>query len=76
MFNFNMSLKELYDVILEICVNNSNKMRSDSLIGSFKLDLGSVHEQPGRLIICPSKTRLINQSFATKMLNEKNFLKL
>ena len=41
-------MKELYDEILEIFVNNSNKVRSDSLIGSFKLDLGSVHEQPGK----------------------------
>ena len=46
MFNLNLSLKELYDAMLEILVNNS-KMRSDSLIGSFKMDLGNVHEQPG-----------------------------
>ena len=48
MFQFSgVSLKELYEKMFEFIVNNSKKLRSDSLIGSFKLDLGSVYDQPG-----------------------------
>ena len=49
MFNFHESLKDLYDFIFEFSVNNSRKMRSDALIGSFKLDVGSVYDQPGNV---------------------------
>ncbi|XP_076821667.1 myoferlin-like isoform X3 [Clavelina lepadiformis] len=51
MFNFHESLKDLYDFIFEFSVNNSRKMRSDSLIGSFKLDVGSVYDQPGHAYV-------------------------
>ena len=50
MFNFHESLKDLYDFVFEFTVNNSRKMRSDALIGSFKLDLGNVYDQPGLLL--------------------------
>ena len=51
MFNFHESLKELFDFVFEFSVNNSRKMRADALIGSFKLDLGSVYDQPGVFIV-------------------------
>ena len=49
MFAFHKSLKELFDIIFEFSINNSRKIRSDGLIGSFKLDLGTVYEQPSML---------------------------
>ena len=52
MFQYSaISLKDLYEVMFEITVNNSKKMRSDALIGSFKLDVGSVYDQPGSLSV-------------------------
>uniref|UniRef100_H2ZHS9 C2 domain-containing protein n=1 Tax=Ciona savignyi TaxID=51511 RepID=H2ZHS9_CIOSA len=50
MYNFHESLKELYDYVVEFTVNNSRKLRSDSLIGSFKLDVGSIYDQPGKTL--------------------------
>ena len=48
MFQYSdISLKDLYETMFEFTVNNSRKMRSDALIGSFKLDVGSVYDQPG-----------------------------
>lgn len=48
MFQYSqISLKDLYETMFEFTVNNSRKMRSDALIGSFKLDIGSVYDQPG-----------------------------
>lgn len=48
MFQYSaISLKDLYEVMFEFDVSNSRKMRSDALIGSFKLDVGSVYDQPG-----------------------------
>ena len=58
MFNFHESLKDLYDFIFEFTVNNSRKMRSDALIGSFKLDLGNVYDQPGRFKLLYEKEKL------------------
>jgi len=47
MFQYShISLKDLYETVFEFTVNNSRKMRSDALIGSFKLDVGSVYDQP------------------------------
>lgn len=46
-FNFKESLKDLYDFVLDLTVNNSKRMRSDALIGHFKLDLGNVYDQQG-----------------------------
>uniref|UniRef100_H2Z7I3 C2 domain-containing protein n=1 Tax=Ciona savignyi TaxID=51511 RepID=H2Z7I3_CIOSA len=51
MYNFHESLKELYDYVVEFTVNNSRKLRSDSLIGSFKLDVGSIYDQPGKYLL-------------------------
>lgn len=49
MFNFNESIKNLYDYVVEFNVNNSKRLRSDALIGAFKLDIGNVYDQPGKL---------------------------
>nr|XP_026691852.1 myoferlin isoform X2 [Ciona intestinalis] len=46
LFTFKESLKELCDYIFEFTVNNSRNMRSDGLIGTFKLDVGSIYNQP------------------------------
>uniref|UniRef100_H2ZAD9 C2 domain-containing protein n=1 Tax=Ciona savignyi TaxID=51511 RepID=H2ZAD9_CIOSA len=51
MFNFNESLKELYDYVFEFALNNSRKLRSDALIGSFKLDVGTIYDQPGHAFV-------------------------
>ena len=52
MFNLHESLKELFDFVFEFSVNNSRKMRAESVIGCFKLDLGNVYDQPGILREC------------------------
>ncbi|XP_052773227.1 myoferlin-like isoform X7 [Mya arenaria] len=44
-FNFNASPAELFDEFLEFSVFNSKKLRSDALIGTFKMDIGMVWEQ-------------------------------
>ncbi|XP_060557298.1 dysferlin-like isoform X3 [Ruditapes philippinarum] len=44
-FNFNASPAELFDELLEFTVFNSRKLRSDAMIGSFKMDIGMVWEQ-------------------------------
>nr|XP_026691585.1 myoferlin isoform X3 [Ciona intestinalis] len=51
MFNFNESLRELYDYVFEFSVNNSRRLRSDALIGSFKFDVGSIYDQPGHAFV-------------------------
>ena len=48
MFRYNTSLRELYDYSCDFQVNNSKKLRSDALIGSFKLSIGSVYDQDGK----------------------------
>nr|XP_039273403.1 myoferlin-like isoform X2 [Styela clava] len=50
-FNFKESLKNLYDCIIELTVNNSKRLRSDALIGFFKLDLGNVYDQQGHAYV-------------------------
>ncbi|XP_078489340.1 myoferlin [Ciona intestinalis] len=51
LFTFKESLKELYDYIFEFTVNNSRNMRSNGLIGTFKLDVGSIYNQPGHAYV-------------------------
>ena len=45
-----MSPAELCDKPIEIEVMNSKKMRSDSLVGSFKFDVGEVYGCNGERI--------------------------
>ncbi|KAL4231637.1 hypothetical protein ACF0H5_009217 [Mactra antiquata] len=44
-FNFHAAPSELFDELLEFTVFNSRKLRSDAMIGSFKMDIGMVWEQ-------------------------------
>ena len=46
-FDFNCSALDLCDEPVTIEVLNSRKIRSDSLIGAFKFDLGLVYESTG-----------------------------
>lgn len=50
-FNFNMSPADLFDELIEFQVFNSRKLRSDSLIGSFKMDIGMVYDEPSHAFI-------------------------
>ncbi|GAB1610572.1 myoferlin-like isoform X9, partial [Argonauta hians] len=50
-FNFNMAPSELFDELIEFQVYNSRKLRSDSLIGSFKMDIGMVYDEPTHAFI-------------------------
>ncbi|XP_065924822.1 myoferlin isoform X7 [Magallana gigas] len=45
-FNFKKSPADLMDELVEFKVFNSKKLRSDSLIGSFKCDVGMVYLEP------------------------------
>merc|ERR550532_2782648 len=45
-FNVNMSPQQLFSEAVEIEVFNARVLRSDALIGSYKLDIGSVYDQP------------------------------
>ena len=47
-FDFNCSALDLCDEPVTIEVLNSRKIRSDSLIGAFKFDLGLVYESTGK----------------------------
>lgn len=64
MFQYShISLKDLYETVFEFTVNNSRKMRSDALIGSFKLDVGSVYDQPGSQLIISQLIFLLLSNF-------------
>lgn len=65
LYNFHESLRDMYDLPIEITVSNSQKLRSDSLIGSFKLDMGSVYDQPGMFTVCVTQT--ITQNIGTNL---------
>ncbi|XP_075252802.1 myoferlin-like [Convolutriloba macropyga] len=45
-YNVNMSPQELFSQAVEVEVFNARVLRSDALIGSYKLDIGSVYDQP------------------------------
>ena len=45
-FNFRCLPEEMFDKLLDIKVLNSKKVLRDSLVGSFKLDLGLVYDEP------------------------------
>lgn len=46
-FNLNERPKELFDKIVQIKVLNSKVLILESLIGSFKFDVGMVYDEPG-----------------------------
>lgn len=46
-FNLNERPKELFDKICEIKVLNAKVLILESLIGTFKFDLGMVYDEPG-----------------------------
>ena len=48
MFNLHEAIKTLYDYEVIFSVKNSRKLRHDAEIGSFKLILGRVYDQPGQ----------------------------
>ncbi len=45
-FNFNISPADLFDQAIEFQVFNSLNFFRDALIGSFKMDIGNVYEEP------------------------------
>ena len=46
-FNFNERPKDLFDKVIELKVLNSKVLILESLIGSFKFDVGMVYDEPG-----------------------------
>lgn len=50
-FNFHTSPAELMDELCEFQIFNSRTLRSDSLIGSFKCDLGLVYDEPQHALL-------------------------
>ena len=51
-FAFNERPKELFDKICEIKVLNAKVLLLESMIGSFKFDLGMVYDEPGIIKHC------------------------
>ncbi|XP_047668037.1 myoferlin isoform X1 [Tachysurus fulvidraco] len=50
-YNVNMLPSELFDENIYIRVYNSSSLRSDSLLGEFKLDVGYVYDEPAHAIM-------------------------
>ncbi|XP_032889478.1 myoferlin isoform X2 [Amblyraja radiata] len=50
-FNVNRSPEELFDESIQIRVYNSFSLRSDSLMGEFKLDIGYVYDESGHAVL-------------------------
>ncbi|TSK22735.1 Myoferlin [Bagarius yarrelli] len=50
-YNMNMLPSELFDENIYIRVFNSSSLRSDSLLGEFKLDVGYVYDEPAHAIM-------------------------
>jgi hypothetical protein len=50
-FNFNTSQAELFDQPLDFSVYNTHNLIRDSLVGSFKIDIGYVYDEPKHSII-------------------------
>ncbi|XP_072177496.1 myoferlin-like [Diadema setosum] len=44
-YNFHMSPAELFDEVVNFQVFNSRQLRSDALIGDFKMDVGTIYEE-------------------------------
>lgn len=50
-FNFRCLPDEMFDKLLEIKVLNAKKVLRDSLVGSFKMDLGMIYDEVGHCFI-------------------------
>ncbi|XP_041645504.1 myoferlin [Cheilinus undulatus] len=50
-YNVNMLPSELFDESISLRVYDSYSLRSDSLMGEFKLDVGYVYDEPGHAIM-------------------------
>ena len=50
-YNLTERPKQMFDKVVEIKVLNAKVILSDSLIGSFKFDLGMVYDEQGKLVI-------------------------
>ena len=50
-FNFNERPKDLFDKVIELKVLNSKVLILESLIGSFKFDVGMVYDEPDHCFI-------------------------
>ncbi|XP_060781969.1 myoferlin [Neoarius graeffei] len=50
-YNMNMLPSELFDENIYIRVYNSSSLRSDSLLGEFKMDVGYVYDEPAHAIM-------------------------
>ncbi len=50
-FNFHMSQADLFEQSIEFCVYNAQNFLRDAFIGSFKLDIGYVYDEPQHSII-------------------------
>ncbi|XP_070210966.1 myoferlin-like isoform X3 [Littorina saxatilis] len=72
-FNFHASPSELFDEIIEFQVFNSRRLRSDSLIGSFKCDIGLVYDEQKHALL--NKWLLLGDPEDT-MAGAKGYLKI
>lgn len=50
-YNVNMLPADLFDEIISVRVYDSNSLRSDSLMGEFKIDIGYVYDEPGHSVV-------------------------
>ncbi|ESN98173.1 hypothetical protein HELRODRAFT_177418 [Helobdella robusta] len=50
-FNFNDSPAELFDELLLFEVYDSKKLRADSFIGSFKIEVGMIYDEPNHCFV-------------------------
>ncbi|XP_043911571.1 myoferlin-like [Protopterus annectens] len=50
-YNVNMLPADLFDEIITVRVYDSNSLRSDSLMGEFKIDIGYVYDEPGHSVV-------------------------
>ncbi|CAF0790229.1 unnamed protein product, partial [Didymodactylos carnosus] len=72
-FNFNMSEAEMCDEIIEFEVCNSRTLRADMKIGSFKMDLGYVYNEPKHSI---NRKWLLLSDEDDRMAGAKGYLKV
>nr|KAG5693813.1 hypothetical protein BaRGS_004421 [Batillaria attramentaria] len=72
-FNFHTAPAELMDELAEFQIFNSKTLRSDSLIGSFKCDLGLVYDEPQHALL--NKWLLLSDPEDT-MAGAKGYLKV
>ncbi|XP_075468898.1 myoferlin isoform X3 [Ascaphus truei] len=50
-YNVNMTPLELFDESVSIRLFNSGSIRSDSVIGEFKIDVGFIYDEPGHAVM-------------------------